>query len=139
MQLPWKQFFSKCLLRSGLTNDQDPNIRPTLGKRPSTSEFLGFYVLVPRDQIDRNVFQEQIGRQDTAEKVCTRIEGYRKEKDDFSYLQAWYRDVFDLLVKRIDLDSWSWETEMDAIAAAKGPAEGKVVREFYGRCLKHNQ
>ena len=63
---------------------------------------------------------------------------YQQDKKHFLKLKSWFQNVFDPLVKRVDLRCWPWEAAVDAILASK-PADGYAIKEFYSRCMKHNQ
>lgn len=107
--------------------------------RKSVGEFesIGFYVVAPAEQISQGVFAEQMTHQSIVDNVHRRIEAYREDREHLSKLQAWFQHAFDPLIERIDLRCWSWETAVDAIAAAK-PDQGNVVKDFYKRCQKYN-
>jgi len=107
------------------------------GRSADDLESTGFYVVAPTKQIDQEVFTEQMSRPGIAEKVQSRIEAYREDSKHFAELRIWFQDVFGPLLNRIDLRCVSWETAIDAIAAAR-PTQGGVFRDFYIRCLKYN-
>jgi len=101
-------------------------------------ESIGFYVVAPNDRINQGIFSKHMNKSSITEKVWRRVEAYHEDSQVHRKLQTWFRDVFDPLIKRIDLRCWAWETSVDAIAAAK-PAEGKVLEDFYRRCLNYNK
>jgi hypothetical protein len=107
-------------------------------KSVSDLESIGFYVVAPDSQIKQDVFTKQMTRQSITEKARDRINQYQKDREALSRHRSWFENTFEPLIKCIDLRCWSWETAVDAIADAK-PAEGKVVKDFYERCLKHNK
>jgi len=106
------------------------------GKPVDEIESIGFYVVAPAEQINRGVFAEQMKPESIVEKVKQRVEAYRKDSEEFSKLQTWFLEVFEPMVRRIDLDCWPWETAVNAIVAAK-PAEGSIVKDFYQLCKEY--
>lgn len=98
---------------------------------------IGFYVIAPKDQINRNIFTTQMTRENISAKVLRRIKMYRKEKKYYPSLQSWFQDAFDPLIKKIDLDCWSWETALENIYKTNTD-EGTLFKDFYERCKKYN-
>jgi hypothetical protein len=79
------------------------------GKSVDEFESLGFYVFAPTDQIGQGVFSEQMSRSRIVEQVQRRIATYHEDHENLSRLQIWFQDVFDPVIRRIDLQCWPWD------------------------------
>ncbi len=94
-------------------------------------ESLGFYVIAPREQINRGIFSSQINGHSIREKVERRIDAYSDDHEKHSELNVWHDDFFIPALERIDIHCIPWESAVDAI-------DEPDVREFYERCLRFN-
>ena len=92
---------------------------------------LGFYVLAPKDQIKSRTFSSHLDKKSIKDKVRRRIKPYDRELDE------WFKDWFTPTLDVIDIQSISWESELDVIRE-NDPKIGGLLKEYYSHCLTFN-
>lgn len=102
-----------------------------LGERPpSKLATLGFYVLAPTLQIERQVFEEQLEKRTIREKVRRRVDEYSGAREE------WYSEWFLPTLERIDIDPASWET-LIATIGQHDPVAAASIHDFYRQCIRY--
>jgi hypothetical protein len=91
---------------------------------------LGFYVLAPKSQIDRRIFEKDLNRDSIKGKVEKRAKEYRGKDDWFS---RWFIPTLD----RIKIEALSWEELID-VTRRYDPKAVVELEEFYKLCLQYN-
>lgn len=94
-------------------------------------EFLGFYVIAPRTQINRGIFSSQVNWHSIRRKVDLRIDAYSEDHEKHAELRKWYSDFFIPTLELIDIRCIPWETVIETI-------DETAIQNFYTRCLKFN-
>jgi len=100
-------------------------------------ESLGFYVIAPREQINRGVFSSKVNMHSIQEKVERRIDAYSDDYEKHSELKIWHDDFFIPTLELIDIHCISWENAIDTIRLIDYE-NGSVIHNFYNRCLRFN-
>ncbi len=99
--------------------------------KPEGVPRLGFYLLAPQSQLDRDAFPE-MKRQTIHLNVEHRVHDYAGFQDQ------WYIDWFSATFDHIDIRSISWEAVIETIQE-KDPASAEGIAEFYRWCLEFNK
>ena len=93
---------------------------------------IGFFVVAPSSQIEKDVFSEQLAKPSIREKVACRVAAYDDEERN-----TWFAERFVPMLDLIRIDTVSWESVRESIGAVDGAA-GRAFEVFYSRCLKYN-
>lgn len=101
--------------------------------RPEAMATLGFYVVAPASQIERDVFGRQLAKGSIREKVAKRVAAY-DEPDKMNWLGQWFTPT----LERAQIGSLSWE-DIGAFIAEHDLEAGSSFRAFYSRCLEYNR
>ena len=100
-------------------------------RSPETMNSLGFYVLAPKTQIEKGIFQQDLSKESIIKKVERRVQDYKGEYD--TWYEKWFRPTIDC----IRLGALSWESIIEVIANQDAGA-GEMFRDFLGFCLEYN-
>lgn len=104
---------------------------------PSEMDFLGFYVLAPEPQFEKEkTFKKYMTKESITEKVMRRVSEY-KGRDEFDEVNGWFKDFFLPLIKAIDIECVSWEEVLEFIQG-EDEEDDRGLAEFYEMCLKYN-
>lgn len=98
---------------------------------PGNTAYLGFYLLAPRFQIERGVFNAQMNREGIKQKVKLRVQDYEGIKDD------WYNQWFEPIFEQIKIGVLSWDEIIETIEKYDR-GSGSSLKQFYERCLEFN-
>ena len=98
---------------------------------------LGFYLLAPASQIKKVISFTQFMEKDLVyKKVHARVESYR-ERHDYEEKRRWFKEYFEPLLSKADLQTISWEIIIESIKRHDNEAGEKLAR-FYDLCLEFN-
>lgn len=92
---------------------------------------VGFYVLAPREQIDKGTFGSLVMSESIEGKVRDRVAQYGGKKDQ------WLDKNFLPFLNRVNLGCKSWEEIINAVSE-NDPTSGREISQFYEACLKWN-
>jgi len=90
---------------------------------------LGFAVVAPKAQVDAGVFEDLVTKESIQAKVKARSSMYGMAKEQ------WYRDIFEPVLERIDLDLITWESTLEIIGSV---FQDHMLAEFYKNCVQFN-
>jgi hypothetical protein len=99
---------------------------------PQTANRIGFYVLAPRIQIKRGIFDKVMDRDSIQRKVNRRVQEYAGSKDQ------WYLEWFLPIFQKTEIATISWENLIETIGK-KDSASAASIETFYKRCFDFNQ
>ena len=99
---------------------------------PSQFEKIGFYVVAPKSQIEKDIFTKFMDKNDIQRNVQSRVSTYKGERDQ------WFDDWFKPTFQKTKLGVISWEDILSFISSKKA-ADGKALQEFYDKCFKFNK
>jgi hypothetical protein len=102
-------------------------------RHPDQMNGIGFYVLAPQEQIDGNVFTEELNVHSLEGKVRRRV-GQCQGGDTG---QRWLNDWFLPLMQKIDIVPMAWQSVISAIRASD-PETGNAIGQFYEYCETFN-
>lgn len=94
-------------------------------------EILSFYVIAPKVQIDKGIFEKQMCRESISEKVRRRVCEYHTEEKKF-----WLHDHFESLIKHIKIGCLSWEDVISYIE--KNDSDFATKLNHFYLCCKQN-
>jgi hypothetical protein len=105
-------------------------------RQPQAMSALGFFVIAPLEQIDRNLFATELAKASIESKVLRRVLDYpspdRESKEE--WMQTWFLPTLSVL--RIECISWEmildWISSRDAVF-------GLELKNFYQECLRFNR
>jgi hypothetical protein len=100
---------------------------------PDNFSSLGFFLIVPKDQIEIDYFPE-IKSESIKRKVQQRVAEHPAADD----LATWHQRTFLPLLSHIRIESLSWESLIQLIGV-KDAAFAEEVGLFYRDCLKFNR
>ena len=106
------------------------------GRCPQNLGWLGFYVIAPRLQIERGIFNEQLEKNHIQMTIVRRIAQYGNEPA-FAELQDWKARWVDPLVDLCEIACLSWEDSIERIRAF-APDTAASLQEFYELCKTFN-
>lgn len=99
---------------------------------------LGFYVLAPTEQIEKEPsFKRKMSKDSIQHKVGDRIAAYA-EREDKEEKENWFEEWFLPVLERIDIGCLTWEEIIDYIEA-EDTMSGKNIERFYKECLRYNR
>ena len=101
------------------------------GRLPGDVEELGFFVLAPKEKIDRGDFDDALDPKSIRMKVEARAESYDGEHDE------WLANWFHPLMEQISIGHLSWEDIIDQVRKVDQGA-AKSLGDFLGNCLEFN-
>ncbi len=105
---------------------------------PHNLEKLGFYVIAPSNQIEKEMtFKSYTNLINIKDKVRGRVEAYNG-REDFEEKNEWFNDWFIPMLDKIDIKCLTWEDVIKFIQS-KDIDCGNKVSIFYDKCLKYNQ
>jgi len=109
------------------------------GNSPAnTFSQLGFYVLAPSEQIEKEPsFKIKTSKDSIQHKVKDRIDAYANRKDK-EEKNSWFNEWFLPVLEHIDIRCLSWEEVIGYIKEAD-TASGRKIEEFYKECLRYNR
>jgi hypothetical protein len=106
------------------------------GRRPQELSSLGFFVLAPREQVDRQFFSREMSVTSIEQKVAERVSEY--PAPDLEAKEQWRRDWFLPTLSRMKIECLCWEDVINLIC--REDAEfGSELSEFYAECLRFNR
>ena len=102
--------------------------------KPSKLDRIGFYVLAPKQKINKGIFDELLAPESVKTKVQQRTDQYGSEHQED--LEMWYTKWFLTTLELIKIERISWEEIIESIIE-KFP-ERTDLDLFYQYCLKYN-
>ena len=106
------------------------------GKFPEQWQSLGFYVIAPKGQIDRGLFNEAMHKDHVLKGIHDRIEGF--DSDSPGEMKDWEGRWVKPLLERVHMECLTWEHTIEKVEE-HDPALGRDVRIFYDRTLEFNK
>ncbi len=106
------------------------------GKSPVVMDYVSFYVIAPKSQIDRGFFSAELSKESIKSIVEKRA--YEHDTEHKTDKIKWFQDWFVPTLEKADIQSISWEgilsylNEIDSVV-------GKDLNLFYQRCLQYNR
>ena len=97
---------------------------------PDNFSSLGFYVVAPKQQIEKGVFKDFVTDERIKEQVEKRLQQYDGRHD------KWHKDIFTPTIEKINLDIIQWEEIINHIDK-NDPEFG--IGKFYARCKTENK
>jgi hypothetical protein len=108
------------------------NLISIAGVAPDALPELAFVLLAPAARIDDSeVFGPALDKENMRETVRQRVESY--DVAETEWLERW----FDPVLQRCSIQPVSWESVLKDIAVVDADS-GKVLSEFYAKCLRYN-
>lgn len=102
--------------------------------KPSKLDRIGFYLLVPKQKINKKNFDKLLKPESIKKKVLRRIEKYGpNQRGD---LEKWHKQWFLPTMNRIIIEKISWEEIIENIIEIF--PKRTDIDVFYQHCLKHN-
>lgn len=106
--------------------------------KPDNFEKLGFYVIAPLSQIEKEeTFKRYTDIANIEYKVSERVEAYL-DREDYNEKKDWFDEWFIPMLDKIDIQYFSWEEIIEFIIKEDKYIEYKIL-EFYGNCIRYNQ
>lgn len=108
------------------------------GSSPVAFSQLGFYVLAPSEQIEKEPsFKRQTSKDSIQRKIKDRVDTYsdREYKDE---KENWFREWFLPVLEHIDIRCLTWE-EVIGYIQGENLESGKQISAFYEKCLQYNR
>ncbi len=102
------------------------------GRDPASVSDLSFFVLAPKQQIERGFFQEMMNKRSVEAVVRRRVDAYDEPK------LAWFEANFLPTLRHMNLACLTWEDLVDFIAD-HDTVFGADLAAFYASCLTYNQ
>jgi len=100
-------------------------------RNPSDIVGLGFYLIAPKNRIEKGEFDKELSRKSLQQKVGSRVCQYDGERDQ------WYSEWFLPSFQHIEIKLLSWEELIDTIKE-EDEESGTSINQFYQECLKFN-
>ncbi|HLW90495.1 MAG TPA: hypothetical protein VKS78_04230 [Roseiarcus sp.] len=102
-------------------------------QHPERIPSIGFFVLAPQVQIEKNIFSPLMDKSSIRDKVTQRVRKY-DESDKDQWLNKWFEPTLD----RARVETLSWEHIIELIHN-EDPTFGSDLSGFYRDCLQFNQ
>ena len=106
------------------------NVIDCANLHPDDFSSLGFYVVAPKQQIEKGVFKDFVTDERIKEQVEKRLQQYDGRHD------KWHKDIFTPTIEKINLDIIQWEEIINHIDK-NDPEFG--IGKFYARCKTENK
>lgn len=103
---------------------------------PEGFSALGFFVLAPQEQIERNLFTRELSAESLQEKVSRRVSEYASPEREKK--EVWLHEWFLPTLKHTRIDCLSWEQIVDHIQSID-PEFARELSDSYAHCLKFNR
>ena len=101
-------------------------------RAPTSIPHLAYYVLAPREQIDRGTFTSEMSKDSIRAKVVRRAE--QDSSEHSTWLSSWFLPTLD----RIEVSYRAWEDTLAHVSKHDSDF-GSQLAEFYVLCLVHNR
>lgn len=98
-------------------------------------DFIGFFVVAPKSQIDEGVFSEYMEKESIYNVVERRVSEYGEQNQKKI---SWFKNWFEPTLQQMRIRTISWKKIIDLIAE-KDPISGAKIKDFYQKCLNYNQ
>jgi hypothetical protein len=99
-------------------------------------EILGFFVLAPKQRIEKGIFQAQMDARHLDDAITQRVLLYTSEaphEQRREWLEQWVRP----LIRKLQLRCVSWENIVERVVA-EDKGFGSEFQGFYEDCLRYN-
>ena len=104
---------------------------------PKVFSQLGFYVLAPSEQIEKeSSFKIKTSKDSIQYKVKDRIDAY-VNREDKEEKNNWFKEWFLPVLEHIDIRCLTWEEVIDYVMI-EDSMYGRNIEEFYKECLRYN-